>query len=255
MIEKGQILNSFSKFNFEVKILSALLVLILNVLLCAPLGYANSGSVKVNIRVPKNAPKVELLNKKFVLVENSTLPEHFDAIRGNWRKVLAAHKQDVFDVKNIPLPRQHKLQWSNLTKLLSTKNELDTLRYINGFFNSIPSQKDDYSYNKKEYWATPHEFLSKGAGDCEDYATAKYFALQYFSWASDKLWLVFLRDNIRPSLHVVLLARLGSKGFILDNLSKPVQLLIPEAQYAKQVKVIGILNKQGMWLPLSSKSK
>ncbi len=211
--------------------------------------FANT-TKEVSINVSRDAPKIQILQKNFILVGNADLPPNFSKIRKQWFDTIHKHDQSVFDVKNIPLPSQHKEQWANLSKLIPKMDSTKQLRNINGFFNRIPSRDDAYTYQSKEYWATPSEFLKKRAGDCEDYALAKYFALQYFSWPDDKLWVVFLRDNINNGMHVVLAAKTNKKVFILDNLSKPSQLLIPEEQYAKQVNVVALFNNQGMWLPL-----
>ncbi len=216
------------------------------------LSLATEGKKEITIRVPKDAPRISLLEQNFVLINSNqtTLPDFLASIHHNWQELLKKHNQNVFSVSQIPLPAQHKQQWANLTKLLPKMDSTKKLRNINGFFNSIPSQDDAYNYKAKEYWATPFEFLQKRAGDCEDYAIAKYFALQYFSWPAQDLWIVFLRDNINEGLHAVLATRHQNKGFILDNLSRPPQLLIPEKQYAKQVTVIAMLNESGIWLPL-----
>ncbi len=235
-------------------------VLCIYCLICVTLLGLNSKAVASNqknqksitIRIPKDSPKLNLLEKNFVLVPEKNLPKEYLNIHDNWQEILANHNQNVFALDNIPLPAQHKQQWANLSKMLSNTDNISKLRNINGFFNSIPSQKDAYNYKEKEYWATPQEFLQRRAGDCEDYAIAKYFALQYFNWPKDKLWIVFLRDNINAGLHVVLATKTANKGFILDNLSKPAQLLIPEQQYAKQVLIIAVLNQQGMWLPIKN---
>ncbi len=208
----------------------------------------------VSVRIAKDAPRLNILQRELVLVDVAELPPLFAKINSKWSDTVTRHKQDVFDIKNIPLPAAHKEQWSNLSRLLPKMDPIKKLRSINGFFNSIPSRKDAYTYNTEEYWATPEEFLSKRAGDCEDYALSKYFALQYFSWSSEDLWVIFLRDNINKGMHVVLAARYGDKVFILDNLSRPVYLLIPEKQYAKQVNVVAAFNHKGIWLPLTLNS-
>ncbi len=219
------------------------------VILNASYALANT-SKAVTINVPKDAPRINILQKNFILVGDIELPEQFTAIRSQWKDIEKKHDPKVFDVKNIPLPAQHKEQWANLSRLYPKMDGTKKLRNINGFFNRIPSRDDAYTYQAKEYWATPKEFLKKRAGDCEDYAMSKYFALKYFSWPKDDLWIVFLRDKINNGMHVVLAARYNSKVFVLDNLSRPAQLLIPEAQYAKQVSIVALFNHKGMWLPL-----
>ena len=54
-------------------------------------------------------------------------------------------------------------------------DERDRLAAVNGFFNQRVAFRDDIEvWGQIDYWATPLELLDKGAGDCEDYAIAKY---------------------------------------------------------------------------------
>jgi predicted transglutaminase-like cysteine proteinase len=56
-----------------------------------------------------------------------------------------------------------------------------------------------------------------GAGDCEDYAIAKFAALQEAGVSADDLRIVILRDDIRNEDHAVVAVRLDGKWLMLDN--------------------------------------
>jgi len=78
------------------------------------------------------------------------------------------------------------------------KNEGGTdrekLEKINSFFNKkIVFVNDTDLYGTKDYWATPVEFLARGAGDCEDYAIAKYFSLKIMGVAEEKLRIAYVK--------------------------------------------------------------
>lgn len=88
-----------------------------------------------------------------------------------------------------------RMQWKNISSQMPSMPPDKKLRVINGFFNSWPSRNDQTNYGKKEYWASPEEFFKKGSGDCEDYAIIKYFALRYFSWPAEDLWLVLVTEK------------------------------------------------------------
>jgi len=63
--------------------------------------------------------------------------------------------------------------------LVSTQvfsSDLDKLKEINDKFNSVYYASDAKVWGELDYYATPAEFSSVGAGDCDDYAVAKYFA-------------------------------------------------------------------------------
>lgn len=120
------------------------------------------------------------------------------------------------------------------------------LQNINGFFNCRESKTDQENYGVEEYWACPEEFLEKG-GDCEDFAIAKYLALRYFGWPEQDLWILLVRESKTGKHHAVLAARTGEKTFILDNLSRPVYLLIPDKQYLRTVTPLYAVNSLGAW--------
>lgn len=46
--------------------------------------------------------------------------------------------------------------------------------------NAIEFREDPFVWGEKDYWATPEELFSKGSGDCEDVAVAKYLILKMF---------------------------------------------------------------------------
>ncbi len=208
-----------------------------------------NASGSYSIKVPSNAPRMNLMGSEFILVQGATLPDHLQIMNERWDKIMAQHDPRLFQAKKIPLKGQHKDQWSALVSLTKKSSDsLKTLRNVNGFFNRIMSRKDDDFYGIGEYWATPEEFLGNGSGDCEDYAITKYFALKYLGWDPQKLWVIFLRENIRNSGHAVLLAKDKRGLFVLDNLSKPSHLLVPAAQYAKQVTPFALVNHKGLWL-------
>ncbi len=209
---------------------------------------------KITIQIPKDTPRIKVLGAEFVLSEKLTLPEKQQLLRTRWREILQNHNDDIFKAQNIPLTPMHKGQWIALSKItLKSPKSLKTLRNINGFFNSISSRKDKDFYGKNEYWATPKEFMANKSGDCEDYAIAKYFALQHFTWPKEDLWVVFLHDKINVGGHAILVAKLDKRKFVLDNLSQPNYLLIPEAQYKNQVEPFAMANHQGLWLRVSEK--
>ncbi len=209
-----------------------------------------------SIKVPADTPRLKLLGAEFILVEKASLSESLDVMRQRWRDIQASHNNDLFNTATIPLKGQHKSQWQALVGISKKSSDpLKTLRMVNGFYNRLASRKDEDFYGIGEYWATPLEFLTNRSGDCEDYAIIKYFALQFMGWNPDKLWVVFLRENIRNSGHAVLVAESKRGQFVLDNLSKPEHLLIPAKQYAKQVTPFALANDQGLWLRINAIEK
>jgi Predicted periplasmic protein len=174
-----------------------------------------------------------------------------------WNSVLDRHVPEKAFGNNQTLMDNYKTQqWKNITAGWHGMTPDKKLRVINGFFNNWPSKSDMAIYGKTEYWATPEEMMQKGAGDCEDYAISKYLALRYLNWPAKDLWLVLVLDKKKRTHHAVLAARYGSTTFILDNLSKPRYLLIPEDTYMRGYTPFYAINEQSSWIfAMPGKSK
>ena len=165
-----------------------------------------------------------------------------------WRDVMNRHvPEKAFGNSISALTPPVLAQWGNLAKLMPAWTAEKKLQNINGFFNRWDSKSDRANYEVEEYWASPEEFLEKG-GDCEDFAIIKYLALRYFGWPEQDLWLLLLRENKSGEHHAALAAKTGEKIFILDNLSRPVYLLIPEKQYLRNFTPLYGINGLGMWM-------
>lgn len=75
--------------------------------------------------------------------------------------------------------------------------EAEKLRRTNEFFNRrLRFASDQEVWGQEDYWATPLEFIGKRAGDCEDFAIAKYFSLRDLGIAKEKLRLTYVRAKI-----------------------------------------------------------
>src|ERR1039457_1562761 len=82
---------------------------------------------------------------------------------------------------------------------------------------SIRPMSDLAQYGVEDYWAAPLEALSSGACDCEDYAIAKYVALEESGIASNDLQLEIVRDVEHQATHAVVAVRFKGEWLILDN--------------------------------------
>ena len=97
--------------------------------------------------------------------------------------------------------------------------DLEKLKAVNSFFNNVRYTSDMRLYSKKDYWATPWEFLGKDKGDCEDYVISKYFALKYLGVEPKKLFFTYVRSTKFKQPHMVLtyFKTPRSEPLILDN--------------------------------------
>ena len=107
---------------------------------------------------------------------------------------------------------------------LKNKSDLEKLKAVNTFFNDVRYSSDMKTYNKRDYWATPWEFLGKDRGDCEDYVISKYFALKYLGVDPKKLFFTYARSTKFKAPHMVLtyFKTPRSEPLILDNNNQKV---------------------------------
>lgn len=81
----------------------------------------------------------------------------------------------------------------------------------------IRPAEDIALYNAEDVWSSPLATLTIRAGDCEDYAIAKYVALRVAGVSTDDLRLVILRDGRSHADHAVVAMRIAQHWRILDN--------------------------------------
>lgn len=134
---------------------------------------------------------------------------------------------------------------------LQSVDEPSKLRGVNEFFNRRVLFRDDMDvWGQNDYWATPLEMLDKGAGDCEDYAIAKYFSLLGLGVPVAKLRLVYVRAQLGglggPSQAHMVLAYYESPNaepLILDNLVSEVR----PASRRPDLSPVFSFNSEGLW--------
>lgn len=144
--------------------------------------------------------------------------------------------------------------WRELLGQLPQVAELDKLRRVNEFFNRrIRFADDSVVWGLADYWATPLEFLGRGAGDCEDYAIAKYFSLVEAGVERSKLRLIYVKAVIGlpesgvSQAHMVLgyYARPGAEPLVLDSLITEIR----PASKRPDLKPVFSFNGEGVWSP------
>ncbi len=95
---------------------------------------------------------------------------------------------------------------------------------INRAVNATLRPADDQAlYGAADVWATPMMSFARRAGDCEDYAIAKYVALRESGFAPSDLRLVVVEDNEAHQGHAVVAVRFEGRWLVLDNLRTIVQ--------------------------------
>jgi predicted transglutaminase-like cysteine proteinase len=123
-------------------------------------------------------------------------------------------------------PSRGAVAWQTMLKAQVGRPRFDQIQAINRFLNDWQYRSDQQNYGRRDYWATPLEFVRR-SGDCEDYAIIKYVSLRQLGFGADQLRLVVLNDASRGLAHAVLAVYLDRQVYILDNLYRAV---LPQEQ-------------------------
>jgi predicted transglutaminase-like cysteine proteinase len=110
--------------------------------------------------------------------------------------------------------------WFALIEQGRSAPDAERLRLANNFFNAARFTTDLEVWQQQDYWATPIEFLIEDAGDCEEFAIAKYFTLSRMGIAEDALRITYVRAQTFHQPHMVLAwyPAPDAEPFILDNI-------------------------------------
>ena len=126
----------------------------------------------------------------------------------------------------------------------------DKLSKVNTFFNRQMLFEDDMVvWGQADYWATPLEFMGRGAGDCEDFVIAKYITLQMLGMGTERLRLIYVRAKIGSTAsvaHMVLgfYPQPTQEPLILDNLISSVR----PASQRPDLSPVFSFNNNGLWV-------
>lgn len=137
--------------------------------------------------------------------------------------------------------------WQDLIRQDRSKTDREKLEKVNSFFNSrIRFANDVDVWGIQDYWATPIEFLCKSAGDCEDFAIAKYFTLKAIGMDDEKLRITYVKA-IQYNIHHMVLTYYSepeAEPLVLDNL---VDSINPASKRTDLMPIFGF-NGSGLWM-------
>ena len=162
---------------------------------------------------------------------------------------ITPKKMAQFSKKYGPQATKRVEIWDRIMQESQNKKVLHKLKNVNDFFNKIKYKRDLAHWGKNDYWAAPFEFMGTGAGDCEDYAIAKYYSLIKLGIPEHKLRITYvklLRKRTKyEEAHMVLTYyhKKNSTPIVLDNVNKKLQL----ASKRKDLKPIYSFNANGLW--------
>lgn len=129
------------------------------------------------------------------------------------------------------------------------KPDAEKLEIVNQFYNTrIRYDADLNVWGVKEYWAAPDELMQRGAGDCEDFAIAKYLTLRDSGIDDTRLQIVYGRLVTTEEAHMVVSY---DATFILDNRVDEIMTVAARSDF---VQIVGF-NCSGIWTFKRNKMK
>ena len=149
--------------------------------------------------------------------------------------------------------QQRVASWHALMREKQDAPEMEKLESVNSFFNKLEFVDDLYHWGKEDYWATPKEMLISNGGDCEDFATAKYFTLRTLEIPDEKMRLTYVKSLKLMQPHMVL-------SFYREPTAEPLVLdsLVNDILFSsKRSDLIPIysFNGNGYWLTRKQSSE
>jgi len=164
-----------------------------------------------------------------------------------WNGALARYSQERSQAKQ-GICGDQKLnacnfdKWMTFLKGLKGKDRVSQIRAVNDYMNRAPYIVDPINWGRKDYWASPGEFMAK-FGDCEDYAIAKYISLRLLGYDEMSLRVVAVKDLNLKIGHAILIVFYKGKPYVLDNQIKQV---VP-ARKVKHYLPIFSINEKAWW--------
>ncbi len=117
-------------------------------------------------------------------------------------------------------------------------------RYRGDRTTQLPSSLDDEPVRYRSRWSTVEEFMRRG-GDCEDYATTKYYLLRRLGFSAEQLRIVVTWDHGERGYHAVLAVQ------IPDNDETKVWLLESDDTIKRgsrhRYRFIYSINEESIW--------
>ncbi len=141
--------------------------------------------------------------------------------------------------------RERVADWEQLILEHRDRPVHEQLTIVNDFFNRMRFVSDQSHWGKRDYWATPIEFLGTRGGDCEDFSIAKYFTLKELGVPIERLRITYVRALGLDEAHMVVAyyETPDAEPLILDNL---VEEVTPGSRRNDLVPVYSF-NGDGLW--------
>jgi predicted transglutaminase-like cysteine proteinase len=144
-------------------------------------------------------------------------------LRHKWQSVLGSLDDEMVQLALCEGDRERcvspaALQLLSLVDTAKAREGRARFGEINRAINlAIKPMSDLAQYGEIDVWSSPLATLTRGAGDCEDYAIAKFVALRLAGIPADDLRIIIMHDTVLGEDHAVAAARLDGRWLTLDN--------------------------------------
>ena len=146
------------------------------------------------------------------------------------------------DCKETILNKCHYANWMKFLEFIKDKDQLAQIHDVNGYMNRARYISDKNNWGKKDYWASPGEFMAR-FGDCEDYSIAKFMSLKMLGLKTKQLRVVAVKDMNLKVGHAILVVLIDGKRYLLDNQIKKVV----ETKTVRHYKPVFSINTKYWW--------
>jgi predicted transglutaminase-like cysteine proteinase len=180
----------------------------------------------------REAPETTLLDAQRPISQPfgfvGSAPLERGGVRAKWQaaKAMLRIEEQILkncraDIENCPPAAKLFL---DIIDEASTRDMRARIGEINRAINATIRPTGDLKlYGVQDLWATPLTSLAARAGDCEDYAIAKYVALRESGFSGADLRLVIVQDSESHHDHAVAAVKFEGHWLVLDNLRYIVQ--------------------------------
>lgn len=181
------------------------------------------------IRAQQSGQPVATLNRAIAPASPGAL--YRPAVMPYVRQAVSSDRPDIFNSVALSIGRSPlSARWNQVAAAgvtgaasafaasLRGQGTIAKLEAVNAYINARVRFVDDrVQFGVTDRWLTASETLSRGRGDCEDYAIAKRAMLRAAGFADKDLYLVVLKDLTRRADHAVLVVRAAGRFLVLDN--------------------------------------
>lgn len=156
---------------------------------------------------PQSSPDVVYV---FGEEASAQLPCH-DSFDVRWQRALYNQEHLYDDTESAAQYREFLSGFDDLRDLPIRAQAYEVTLRVNAM---LDYKKDNPGGKNGDHWQDALTTFEEGAGDCEDYAIAKYFVLRYLGVAADRLYIATVGTGDHPQgvNHAVLLVNIAQEG-------------------------------------------